>query len=179
VMPLSGTGNQLLGCDPFSAANVAAVSGHIALIDRGVCGFAVKVKNAQDAGAVGVIIQNNAAGSPPPGMGGVDPTITIPSVMITQADGATFRGFLKFRSRTRSGMFSTIGVDNNQRQGADAANRVMLYTPNPFVQGSSVSHWDTSAFANLLMEPNINGDLTHNVDIPFDLTLRFMFDIGW
>ena len=179
VMPLSGTGNQLLGCDPFSALNVAAVAGKIALIDRGVCGFAVKTKNAQDAGAIGVIIQNNAAGSPPPGMGGADPTITIPSVMVTQADGATFRGFLKFRSRTHSGMFSTMGVDNNIRQGADAANRVMLYTPNPFVPGSSVSHWDTSAFANLLMEPAINGDLTHNVDIPFDLTLRFMLDIGW
>jgi len=179
VMPLTGTGNQLLGCDPFSALNVAAVAGKIAMIDRGVCGFAVKTKNAQDAGAVGVIIQNNAAGSPPPGMGGVDPTISIPAVMITQADGATFRGFLKFRSRTHSGMFSTIGIDPNIRQGADAANRVLLYTPNPYVPGSSVSHWDTSAFANLLMEPNINGDLTHNVDIPFDLTLRFLLDLGW
>lgn len=179
VMPLTGTGNQLLGCDPFSAANVAAVAGKIALIDRGVCGFAVKAKNAQDAGAIGVIIANNAAGSPPPGMGGVDPTITIPSVMITQADGATFRGFLKFRSRTHSGMFSTIGVDPNQRLGADAAGRVMLYTPNPYIPGSSVSHWDQSAFPNLLMEPNINGDLTHNLTAPFDLTLEFMHDIGW
>jgi hypothetical protein len=179
VMPLSGTGNQLLGCDPFSALNVAAVSGKIALIDRGVCGFAVKTKNAQDAGAIGVIIQNNAAGSPPPGMGGVDPTITIPSVMITQADGTLFRGFLRFRSRTHSGMFSTIGVDPSQRQGADAAGRVMLYTPNPFVPGSSISHWDTSAFPNLLMEPAINADLTHNVASPFDLTLQFMHDLGW
>jgi PA domain len=179
VMPLSGAGNQLLGCDPFSALNVAAVAAKVALIDRGVCGFAVKTKNAQDAGAVGVIIVNNAAGSPPPGMGGVDPTISIPSVMITQADGASFRGFLKFRSRTHSGMFVTVGVDQNIRQGADAAGRVMLYTPNPYVPGSSVSHWDTSAFANLLMEPAINGDLTHNLDIPFDLTLRFLLDLGW
>jgi hypothetical protein len=179
VMPLSGAGNQLLGCDPFSAANVAAVSGKIALIDRGVCGFAVKTKNAQDAGAVGVIIANNVAGSPPPGLGGVDPTITIPTVSITQADGATFRGFLKFRSRTHSGMFTTIGVDLNQRQGADLANRVMLYTPNPYVPGSSVSHWDQSAFPNLLMEPNINGDLTHNTTAPFDLTLEMLHDIGW
>ena len=179
VMPLTGTGNQLLGCDPFNALNVAAVAGKIALIDRGVCGFVVKAKNAQNAGAVGVIIQNNAAGSPPPGMAGVDPTVVIPTVMITQGDGAAFRNFLKFRSRTHSGMFSTIGVDPNLRQGADAANRVMLYTPNPYVPGSSVSHWDTSAFANLLMEPNINGDLTHNVTSPFDLTLEILHDLGW
>ena len=36
--------------------------GKIAMIDRGVCGFAVKAKNAQNAGAFGVIIVNNAAG---------------------------------------------------------------------------------------------------------------------
>lgn len=179
VMPLSGLGNQLLGCDPFSAANVAAVSGKIALIDRGVCGFAVKAKNAQDAGAIGVIIANNVAGSPPPGMAGVDPTITIPSVMITQADGATFRGFLKFRSRTHSGMFSTMGVDASVRAGADPSGRVLLYTPNPYAPGSSVSHWDTSAFPNLLMEPAINGDLTHNTTAPFDLTLELLHDLGW
>jgi PA domain len=179
VMPLTGIGNQLLGCDPFSAANVAAVSGKVALIDRGVCGFAVKTKNAQDAGAVGVIIANSAAGSPPPGLGGVDPTITIPAVMISQADGTSFKGFLKFRSRTHSGMFVTIGVDPNIRQGADAAGRAMLYTPNPYAPGSSVSHWDTSAFANLLMEPAINGDLTHNVSTPFDLTLQILIDLGW
>ncbi|MEO8370075.1 MAG: PA domain-containing protein [Candidatus Solibacter sp.] len=47
-------------------------------MDRGICGFAVKAKNAQVAGAVGVIIGNNAAGFPPPGMGGADPTVVIP-----------------------------------------------------------------------------------------------------
>ena len=180
VMPLSGVGNQLLGCDPFSALNVAAVVGKIALIDRGgVCGFTTKVKNAQDAGAIGVLIGNNAAGSPPPGMGGADPAITIPAAMITQADTARFRDFLRFRSRTHSGMFVTLGVDPNQRQGADPAGRVMLYTPNPFMPGFSVSHWDTSAFANLLMELPRTEDLTHNVSAPFDLTLEFLRDIGW
>lgn len=179
VMPLSGTGNQLIGCDPFSALNVAAVSGKIAMIDRGVCAFTVKVKNAQNAGAVGVIIVNNVATSPPPGVGGADPTITIPTVMITQSDGNTFKGFLKFRSRTRSGMFVTLGVDSNQRLGADPAGRLLLYTPNPFVAGSSISHWDTIAFHNLLMEPAINGDLTHNVSIPFDLTVEALRDLGW
>lgn len=179
VMPLSGTGNQLLGCDPFSALNVAAVAGKVAMIARGVCGFTVKVKNAQDAGAVAVIITNNIPGSPPGGMGGTDPSITIPSVMITQADGAVFDAFFKFRSRMHSGMFATVGLDLNRRQGADNLNRVLLYTPNPFVPGFSISHWDSSAFPNLLMEPALNGDLTHNITVPFDLTLAFLHDIGW
>ncbi len=61
-------------------------TGKIALIRRGSCNFTVKVKNAQDAGAVGVIVMNNIDGSPIP-MGGNDPTITIPAVMISKADG--------------------------------------------------------------------------------------------
>jgi hypothetical protein len=43
------------------------------------------------------------------------------------------------------------------------------------VPGSSISHWDPIAFPNLLMEPAINTDLTHGVD----LTRQEMIDIGW
>ncbi len=55
----------------------------------------------------------------------------------------------------------------------------MLFSPNPFQGGSSVSHWDTSAFRNLLMEPSINADLTHSVVPPEDLTLPMFKDLGW
>jgi hypothetical protein len=54
-----------------------------------------------------------------------------------------------------------------------------MYGPNPFQSGSSVSHWDVSAFPNQLMEPNINGDLTHAVKPPYDLTAPLLKDIGW
>src|SRR5262249_25011948 len=76
------------GCAPFDAATGAVVAHHVAIIDRGACAFTVKVKNAQDAGAKAVIIADNVAGSPPPDLGGADPTITIPSVRVSQADGA-------------------------------------------------------------------------------------------
>ena len=72
------------GCT--EAATPANVAGKIAIIDRGTCTFAVKVKNAQLAGAIGVVIVNNSA-SGLPGMGGADATITIPSVGISQAEG--------------------------------------------------------------------------------------------
>ena len=68
--------------------NGSAISGNIAFIERGVCAFVDKVKNAQDAGAVAVIIVNRNDGSrtdytPAPfTMGGADTSITIPSVMI-------------------------------------------------------------------------------------------------
>ena len=69
------------GCTAFSND----VLGKIALIDRGNCNFTVKVTNAENAGAEGVIIANNVS----PGvinMGGTAP-ITIGSLMISQADG--------------------------------------------------------------------------------------------
>ncbi len=50
-----------------------------------------------------------------------------------------------------------------------------MYAPNPYEGGSSISHWDTSASPNLLMEPNISSDLP----IALDATLPFMRDIGW
>ena len=48
--------------------------------------FVLKVKAAQDAGAVGVIMMNNVAGTPV-AMGGTDATINIPSIMISKEDG--------------------------------------------------------------------------------------------
>ncbi len=103
VPPPGGlTGNVVVGLDPADGAgplttdgcspltNAAAVAGNIALIDRGTCGFTVKVKNAQNAGAVGVVIANSSAGAFG-GLGGADPTITIPSGMVTFTDGNTLK----------------------------------------------------------------------------------------
>ena len=58
--------------------NGAAVAGKIAIVDRGTCGFTIKVKNAQNAGAIGVVV-GNTSGRGAFGMAGVDATITIPS----------------------------------------------------------------------------------------------------
>ncbi|MEO8380407.1 MAG: PA domain-containing protein [Acidobacteriota bacterium] len=164
------------GCTPFT--NAAAVSGNIALIERGTCGFTVKVKNAQDAGAVAAIIYNNAANAAlaPPGMATdpvIGPTITITSVSITRADGLGIVG------QPAGSVSAKLGVDMTVRAGADTANHARLYMPFPVASGSSGSHYDTVAFRNLLMEPAINGDLTHSLTPPQDLTLPLMRDIGW
>ena len=171
------------GCTTFSAADAAAVLGKVAIIDRGTCGFAVKTKNAQNAGAVGVIIANNAAGSPP-GLGGSDPTITIPAISVSQTSGVTLKqaviDAVKYGSRSRAGAVTgTLDLDASRRAGADSVGRPLLYTPNPLIGGSSVSHWDVSAFPNLLMEPNINADLTINLVPPYDLTKPLLVDLGW
>lgn len=179
LMPILDMAAPGPGCNPFNTLNTAAVNNNIALIDRGGCAFTVKVKNAQNAGAKAVVIADNVAGSPPGGMGGADPTITIPSVRITLADGNTLKSQLRFRSRTRSGVVTALSLNLLIRVGADAGGRALLFTPNPFQGGSSVSHYDTIATPNLLMEPAINADLTHSVTWPQDLTLPLLWDIGW
>lgn len=73
------------GCAPLPAGEMA---GKIGLLERGTCGFSVKVKNAQNAGAIGAVIYNDTAnGSNIGNMGGDDDTVTIPSILITNAEG--------------------------------------------------------------------------------------------
>jgi len=78
----------LNGCT--AATNPGELAGKIALIDRGGCSFVTKVANAQAAGAIGAIIVNNN-GNSPPGLGGSDPTITIPAVSLGRRDGNRIR----------------------------------------------------------------------------------------
>ena len=110
---------------------------------------------------------NNVAGSPPLGLGGTDATITIPSVEVSQSDGTNIRNALPANAN--------IGTDASLLSGADANGRLLMYAPNPYASGSSVSHWDTSASPNLLMEPNISDDL----GLTTDATLPALRDIGW
>jgi hypothetical protein len=150
--------------------NPGAVAGKIALVDRGTCGFAVKIANLQNAGAVAMLVADNVNDTPPAGIS--VGSATIPGVRITKAAGAAIRA--------QAGVVNgTLGLDMTVLAGADADGRVMINTPSPLVPGSSVSHWDPVATRNLLMEPAINGDLTHSVKAPEDLTLAQMRDIGW
>lgn len=170
------------GCSPFDAANTAAVRGKVPIINRGACAFALKVKNAQNAGAIGVVLANNVAGPLVPG--GTDATVTIPSVGITQAEGEMLKAAVAaakpYGSRAQAGaVTATFAVDNTRKAGADALGRPLLYTPATLAPGSSVSHWDVTASPNLLMEPSINADLTLSVSPPQDLTLPLLKDIGW
>jgi hypothetical protein len=75
--------------------NTAAMNGKIALLRRGVCSFDDKVKRAEDAGAIGVIVINSAASGTismgGDGLGfeeeGNPLNITIPSAMVSLEDG--------------------------------------------------------------------------------------------
>ncbi len=73
-----------LGCSAFPAGSA---SGQIALIKRGTCTFEVKVNNAQAAGAVAVVLVNNAAGALTASIGAA----TLPTVTVSNTDGPTLQ----------------------------------------------------------------------------------------
>lgn len=151
--------------------NPAAVTGKIALVDRGTCSFIIKVKNAQNAGAIGVVVAETAAGSVPAGMSGVDPTVTIPSIRVTLAAGNSFKA--NIAAPIQVGFL----IDPSKRQGADDQGRPRLYMPNPVEGGSSGSHYDVAATPNLLMEPAINTSLRSYYNL--DITPHLLADTGW
>ncbi len=155
------------GCAAITSGGL--ISGRIALIDRGTCNFTVKVKNAQLAGATAVIIADNVPASIPP-LGGTDDTISIPTIGVSQTDGAAIRAALG------SNVTALIFADSSLLAGADTSGHPKLYVPTTFADGSSMYHFDVSASPNLLMEPNISSDLPSN---SVDLTLNEMLDIGW
>jgi hypothetical protein len=162
------------GTDACTAiTNAAAVAGHVAIVDRGGCAFAIKTKNLQDAGATAVIMANTgatAAQNPPPGMAGADPAIVIPTIMLTQAVGNSIKANLP-------GVTVGFVVDASKLQGADDAGHPRLYMPNPVASGSSGSHYDTAAEPNALMEPAINDSL--NGALYIDASAALLQDTGW
>ncbi len=89
------------GCEPL--VNGAALSGNIALIDRGTCTFETKVVHALEVGAIAVIIADDKPNEAPPDMA-TDTTITtevtIPVLSVSQADGTTLKGELPGESAT-------------------------------------------------------------------------------
>lgn len=158
-----------LGCDPFAAG---ALAGQVALIDRGTCLPSKKVGNAQDAGAIAVVIADNVDGSPPPELIDVDTSnaIHIPSLRVTRADGKALKDQLAVAPVT-----AMLDLDTTVLAGADQARRVMLYTPTTSTFLSSVVHFDTSTSPSALMEPVLNPDLF----VTTDITVALLRDIGW
>ncbi len=95
------------GCEPLT--NAAAIPGHIALVDRGLCTFVNKVLALQDAGALAVIVVNNVPGDPFAMGGGGGESIVIPAVMISENDGASIKQALE--SGPVNGTLQSLGPE--------------------------------------------------------------------
>ena len=103
-------------CDPI--INTTDIDGQIAVIDRGDCTFVSKVQAAQDAGAVAVIICNNVPGII--SMSGTSSTITIPSVMVSQADCNTIKAEIPT-------VVGTVSISGSNQLDSDFDNGIIVH----------------------------------------------------
>lgn len=107
------------GCDvPFNASEL---NGNIALIDRGNCNFTVKVKNAQNAGAIAAIVVDNVPGEYPIVMGGTDNSIVIPAVMVSYETG------LQMKVALGAGESVAVSMKGGTRLDGDLDNGVIAH----------------------------------------------------
>ena len=113
-----------------------ALTGKIALISRGTTSFFLKINNAADRGAVGVVIMNNTTGTISMATDGS----TLTSVSITQADGLTLKAKAAAPVGDGTGRLEFIGH--------------YASTPNPAANTiSTFSSW--GATPNLTFKPEV------------------------
>ncbi len=84
--PMSRTGTATTANDACNPLPAGSLAGTVALIRRGACTFHSKSLNAQNAGAIGVVLYNNVAGRFSPTVAGT-PAITIPVVAVSDTEG--------------------------------------------------------------------------------------------
>jgi hypothetical protein len=111
IMALVTLANDGVGVTSDACEPVAGLTGRIALVDRGTCTFVIKARNVQAAGAVGIIIANNVAGAAP-GLGGIDPLVTIGALSVSQGDGAAVKSSLALGPVTAR-MFRLSGIERD------------------------------------------------------------------
>jgi hypothetical protein len=128
-------------CAPNSWPNAAAIAGKIAMVDRGTCGFAIKVKNAQLQGAIGVVVANHVTGGDGTiTMAGADPTITIPSVSVGYSNGNIIRGQLP-----APGVNATMHADV---PGLDASYRWLVSEDSAAFGGAIRDMWSPTCLGS-------------------------------
>jgi MYXO-CTERM domain-containing protein len=116
------------------------VNGAIAYADRGNCAYWEKAANAQNAGAVGLVIANNQ-GSGPMGMGGTPGVpITIPLLSVSQSDGSTIAATLASQAQTAH-MYRLTGADRDSSlDNGIIAHEWGHFIHNRLAEGSNQAH---------------------------------------
>ncbi|MEE4185359.1 MAG: S8 family serine peptidase [Gammaproteobacteria bacterium] len=107
LTPEGDIGTVVDGCTAL--LNSSEISGNIAYIQRGGCDFDTKIRLAQDAGAIAAIVFSNDQALQV--MAGNSAGITIPAVMIGQADGQLLRDRLAADEAVEVTLDKTIFVD--------------------------------------------------------------------
>lgn len=114
------------------------VSEKIALIERGTCTFVEKIRNAVNAGAIGVLVFSDVRPVVTMGAAAVpDPPLGVPGVMIPRADGLEIRG----RLQDGEGMTARFGPSTIRPNGLDGGSAVDY-------QMSELDRWEFQRFSH-------------------------------
>ena len=109
---ITGSVAVMAPADGCTAAT-APLTGKVALVDRGTCAFTVKALNAQAAGATAMVVANNVGGTDIFAMGGTERRVKIPSVMISQNDGASLKGLAAPNASVRKLLLQPLQLDGS------------------------------------------------------------------
>jgi len=105
-------GDDGTACSPLPSFSLP---GFIALIERGACTFASKVQNAEDAGAVGVLIYDDGG----PTTVAIVSGGFVPVLMISQSDGAAIKAWIDANPYQEV----TLDPDGAEHDDSAAANQ--------------------------------------------------------
>ena len=160
-----GTAADSLGCNALTNN----LTGKIAVVYRGTCQFGTKALNAQNAGAVGVIIINNIAG-PPVGMApGTDGAmVTVPFVMLSDIDGAALRAEMNAGTDVivfignKTGLFNNdLGMSRDQILTSGATANPILVSQNAtefnVPMGAWIHNYGINNQTNVTLTATISG----------------------
>lgn len=98
IRDVTATGDDGLACSPMANGSL---SGAVALILRGGCQFAIKINNAQNAGAVGVILYQPENVNLPVPIEGAAAT-GIPAVLIGNRNGVALKAYVAQTAEARA-----------------------------------------------------------------------------
>jgi len=124
--PLANWSNPADSAGPTRACNAVTgtpFAGSIVVLDRGSCTFSTKIRNAQSAGAAGVVVVNNVAGDPTAmGQDGTPNQPTISGVMVGLGERAAIRADAG-QNATANGATVLEVLTNNQNFLAGFSSR--------------------------------------------------------
>jgi hypothetical protein len=159
--------------DACSDLPAGSLDASVALVERGTCTFYEKSQRAVAAGASGVVVFDNDAGSlvVMATADGGSP-LDVPAVFVTNHDGQAVLQQLTGGTPVNASFGFSPHLSNTDA----TQSRVLLYTPSNLSGGSTLSHWNSGSFPHsLLMEPFISA----STQVTLDLTPASLADIGW
>jgi hypothetical protein len=167
-----GSANPGQGCSPLT--NAAQIQGRIALVERGSCAFDLKAKNAQQAGAIAVLILNDRAETPGdllPVASGSDFTVKVPTATVNYQAGLNLLAVVAGAPTT---VVTVEPIPASDDMGTQAGY-VRMHAPQTLAPLSSVNHFTTDSATPLLMQSAINLAQFDRTD----LTEYLLRDLGW